>query len=901
MSATKDLNLFFPLYDLSPQGWLNDFISSQLPRDKDGIAYSMLYRNYDYCKDETKTAIRTALEKQSSDLFLTYKERNKVPDDFKFFYINGRYADKLENNILVKTGNEVSLKKYLLTMNNIKPFQLAFFQPYMKLYYGWKEPGKNQKDYTWIEFPFTQKFDLDTILNPLDNSFLEGSGIKSINNSQQFNVGIKVNAEISISYFFSNMGVLTREINNTGYEMPYGFSFQKVFAFLGIENESLKLEYGYQIDPTLYNDHKIDPGICDLINRREKREFLLLKSGHNFSFTKEGNVEITVNYKNRFEGEKYKENNILLPSKQNPSNITIFTRDDVTEAASLIETIEKLHDEEKEISEKIKLITLKSDQEGIPVGKNSEQAVQSMKKQKEKNIETLKNKLKEVSSSLTLAKRQALPYFKDVLIEKIRDNLNLYSISFNTTKDKKNKIYKISSKLNLLTTQNKELFLTDLTQQTYTLDDFLRNTSPNLKDANAKMETTLNRIFNTPSGTTNTNKEFGHIVFFPVKALIKAVYEMLSPKEQKKVPSFLIGNLSARVFNDLYYINAGHVLIEVKTFQKWLYEKFYSRNNISFSLGEFMDQIIEDLVPQALYRERTYPQQNTRLTIQDYTFCSIKDDNSFNYLNNMRETLEHFEVNNESIQQLVGLLDRYKTDGKPLVVYSKLDIPSIQEITSCSFNVNTTNDLNLNEDQDAEHGIPHLVIGSDGGMFLSADFSQIDLKGLRTGIALQALTDQNSSNFFYQYNLTAQVIGSSLFNHGSFICIPRPPLGFEGAKHDIGIVGYYKVKDLKDSLTPGSYKSTVSADWFWNPRQGKDGTLENSNVNVAKSPTEIKDFINKETLTPLSYVKYLLEKDAISISNIDAKKKSEPGKSKEKEAKKEPKVTKKSKNEGKEK
>lgn len=898
MSAIKDLNLFFPLYDLSPQGWLNDFVSSQLPRDKDGVAYSMIYKDYDFCKDETKTAIRTALEKQS-ELFDSYKQLNQTPKKYKFFYINGRYADKLENNILVKTGNDTSMKKYLLTMNNIKPYQLAFFQPYMKLYYGWKEPGKEKKDYTWIEFPFSQKFDLENILNPLDNSFLEGSGIKSISNNQQFNVGIKVNAEISISYFFSSMGVLTREIENTGYEMPFGFSFQKVFAFLGIENESLKLEYGYQIDPTLYDEHKIDAGICDLINRREKKEFLLLKTGHNFSFTKEGNVEITVNYKNRFEADKYKENNILLPSKQNPSNITIFTKGDVSEANSLIEEIEKLQKEEKSLNENIKLITLKSNKEGIPAGKNTEQAQQSMKKQKEKNIETLKNKLKETSSTLTLAKRQALPFFKDVLIEKIRNNLNLYSITFNTKKDRSNKTYEVNSKLNLLTKDNKEIFLTDLTQQTYSLDDFLRNNPPNLKEANKKMETVLNRIFNTPNGTTNTNKEFGHIVFFPVKALIRAAYEMLSPEEQEKVPCFLIGNLSARVFDDLYYINAGHVLIEVKTFQKWLYEKFYSRNSINFSLGEFLDQVIEDLVPQALYRERTYPQPNTRLTIQDYTFCSLKSADSLNYLNTKREELEHSDINDKSIKDLVDILDRYKTDGIPFIIYSKLDIPSIQEITACSFSVNTTSDLNLNEEQDAQNLIPHLVIGADGGMFLSADFSQIDLKGLRTGIALQAMTDQNASNFFYQYSLSVQVIGSSLFNHGSFICIPRPPLGFEGAKHDIGIVGYYKVKDLKDSLSPGSYKSNVSGDWFWNPRQGKDGILENSNVNVAKKPAEIKDYINKETLTPLSYVKYLLGKDIVSITNIGAKK-SEPGKNKEKEAKKEPKVTKKSKNDGKE-
>lgn len=900
MSNIKDLNLFFPLYELSPQGWLNDFISSQVTRDKDGIAYSMLYKDYDYCKSDVKTAIKTALDKKNDKIFKEYSESNssqKNPN--KFFYVNGAYADKLENNILVKADAGASFKDYVLKLNSIKPFQLAFFQPYMKLYYGWKKP--EETNYQWIEFPFSQKFDLDTILNPADNSFLEGSGIKSISNSQQFNVGIKVNAELTISYFFSNMSILTQK-RDTGYEMPYGFSFTKVMSNLGVDVESLKLEYGYQIDPNLFSEHQINPALCELINQKEKKEFLLLKTSHNFSFSKEGNVEITVNYKNRFEGDKYRENTVCLPSKSNPANVRIFDKTDVSNAGidSLMVRIEELKAQEKLLNQEIKNTTLKSYDQGVVKGKNTDQTKKSINLQKQKQIETLKNKLKDVSSALISTKRQVLPYFKDVLLQKIKDNLNLFSITFNTKKNKNSKTYTINSKLHLLSRSNENVFITDLTNKTYDINDFLRGNPANFNNANAKMETVLNRIFNTPTSTTNTDKEFGHIVFFPVKALIRAAYEMLSTEEQNKVPAYLFGNLSSRVFDDLYYINAGHVLIEVKTFQKWLYEKFFSRNSVDFSLGELIDQVIEDLVPEALYRQRTYPQTNTRLTIQDYAFCSLKDENSLKYLVKIKNDLEHGEKNQATINEVLSTVTRYKTDGIPFIIYSKMDIPSIQETTSCSFNVNTTNDLNLNEEQDAINGIPHLVIGSDGGMFLSADFSQIDLKGLRTGVALQSLTDQNSSNFFYYYNLSAQVVGSSVFNFGSFICIPTPPLGFKGGEYDIGVVGYYKVKDLKDSLTPGSYKSTVSGDWFWNPRLGKDGNLPDSNVTVAKKPSDIKDYINVNTLTAESYVKYLFDKDVTTVVNIGGEKK-ETGKAKDKEAKKQKTPTKKSPDESKEK
>jgi len=902
MSSTKDLNLFFPFFELNPQGWLNDFISPQISRDKDGIAYSMIYKDFDFCSKDTQNAIEKSLSKIDG-LNTEFKNlNNSSTAPTKLFYVNGKYADKLESNVLVKSDTDNSTKNYVLTLNSIKPFQMAFFQPYMKLYYGYRK-SKEQK-YKWIEFPFSQKFDLDTILNPNDNSFLEGSGIKSVTNDQKFSVGIKVQAEITISYFFSNMSILTRDLAKQYNldDMPYGFSFQKVMSNLGIDFESLKLEYGYYIDPSLSSEHQISPEICNVINEKEKKEFLLLKTSHNFSFSKEGNVEISVNYKNGFEAAKYKNNDISTPAKSNPANKRIFDKSEVADAEveKLLDLIEELTEKEKILDKQIKTISIKKYDPGAPKAKISEKSNKSIQDQKEKNLEELKKQMKDTSAALFSAKRQATPYFKDILIKKIRDNLNLFSITFNTKKDKENKIYTVNSKLNLLTNEGEKVFLTDLTSKTYDINDFLKNSPKNFNKAYEKMDTILNRIFNTPSSTANSNKEFGHIVFFPVKALLRAAYEMLSPAEQFQVPAYLFGNLSARVFEDLFYINSGHVLIEVKTFQKWLYDNFLSKNNINFSFGEFVDRVIEDLIPEALYRQRTYPQSNTRLTIQDYAFMSIRNDNSFLELINAKNLLEHEEPNMDLIGKILSNITRFKADGIPLIVYSKLDIPTIQETTACSFNVNSTNDLNLNEQQDAANGIPHLVIGADGGMFMTADFSQIDLRGLRTGIALQSMQDQNSSNFFYYYNLSAQVIGSSVFNFGSFICIPRPPLGFQGGDYDIGIVGYYKVRELKDDLTPGSYKSIVSGDWFWNPRQGKDGNLESSNTTVARKPSDIRDFINTNTLTPEKYVQYLFENNITTITNLETKKK-EVGKSKEKKVKKQPAPVRKSPNESKEK
>lgn len=334
-TSTPELNAFFPLGDLSPQGWLTDFITSQISINKKSIPYSMLYRSYEKLEDEQKTSIKSLLQGKKSDgkNLLDYyisTNKSKFDSENKFIYINGAFSDKLENNVMSKcvtaAADPIANKEYIKFLNNIKPHQIAFLQPYVKLYYGFK---LNPSDsFIFVEFPFSQKFDLESIMDPGSNAFLEGSGIKNISNNMQFNLGTKVNAQISISYFFSNMSILTKDIGtgleSFGVKFPYGFSFQKLFANLGIKKEVLKLEYGYQIDESSSEQHGIAKEQCELINRFEKTSFLLNKVGHNFKFTKEGSVEISVNYYNMIESNLESANTVVIPSPDNSGNARII-------------------------------------------------------------------------------------------------------------------------------------------------------------------------------------------------------------------------------------------------------------------------------------------------------------------------------------------------------------------------------------------------------------------------------------------------------------------------------------------------------------------------------------------------------------------------------------------------
>ena len=909
---TEELNLFFPLNEINPQGWLNDFITPQIMANKDSVSYSMLYKKSLIFTQDVEQKIKAALSGEK--LYDQYSAANteKFKNEEKFIFLNGKYADILENNVATRDlskADEADNEKYLLFLNQIKPYQMAFIQPYIKLYYGWKDDPRNKKEtFKFVEFPFSQYFQIDEILSP-SNAFLEGSGIKSVSNDVQFNIGTKRNCNISISYYFGNMNVLTkkRDIEYQGSKPKYGFSFMKIMSHSSIKKEILKLEYGYRVDPSLTNQHHIPEDICNMINSREKKVFGLHKTGHNFKFNKEGGIEVSVNYISLAESYLEANTSVSIPSGEINANSRIINKVEA-ESAGALDLLEQFKTTKKElikVKEQIEEAQLQKIDTSVKTDKNKSQT-ENLVKLRNKRIENLRDKEKEINKTLSLIRRQMVPYFKNVLVDAILNNFDLYSISFKTNRDDNSKVYTFKADFNLISPGNnkpgndevtgrgKEIKIGELCSNTYNLNDFFQKDSypQNIKD---KMSGILNRIFNTPREAIPTNTNFGHIIFFPFRALIRALYQMLDKEEQEIVPHILFGNLTCRVYDKIYNINSGNVLIELNAFQKWMHESFYSKGIFDFSFGQVVKKAVDELIPDALYRNKTYPQSTNRITIQDYMPNSFIR-KTWNQ-KNLKERLEHNAKDSDMEEFSSSIYNQYFDDNnsEPLIIFSKMDIPTFRTTTAnnLGFAASSNKQLRLSEKDDAKNGIPHLIIGADGGMFMSADFSQIDLPGLRTAVALQAMTDENSSYFFYKYNLTAQVFGSSIFNHGSIICIPTPPLGLSGLDYDIGITGYYKVKGARDSIdSSGKYTSTVSADFFYDGGIGEKRGRKLSPDTTIKpvKASDIKDFIGKDVYNPVDYIDLLIKTDINTLVNFGATenkqtpKTKQPKKSKEKAA-----------------
>ena len=255
--------------------------------------------------------------------------------------------------------------------------------------------------------------------------------------------------------------------------------------------------------------------------------FGLHKTGHNFKFNKEGGIEVSVNYISLAESYLEANTSVSIPSGEINANSRIINKVEA-ESAGALDLLEQFKTTKKElikVKEQIEEAQLQKIDTSVKTDKNKSQT-ENLVKLRNKRIENLRDKEKEINKTLSLIRRQMVPYFKNVLVDAILNNFDLYSISFKTNRDDNSKVYTFKADFNLISPGNnkpgndevtgrgKEIKIGELCSNTYNLNDFFQKDSypQNIKD---KMSGILNRIFNTPREAIPTNTNFGHIIFFP--------------------------------------------------------------------------------------------------------------------------------------------------------------------------------------------------------------------------------------------------------------------------------------------------------------------------------------------------------------------------------------------------
>ena len=886
----KKLNVYFPINNLNPQGWVSEFITPVINKTggtKD-ILSNLFYNNFLRNEYPGKPELQNILLNSKFDYNGFIQKRQEVGTKYeeKMIFLNGNYLDLMEVNENYK-GPPIlddDLKKYTLFMSSAKPYQLAFLQPYMRLSYGYRENAK--QEFKWIDFPFTQYYDLDYILSEKQHARAEGSGITNINVLNKFNLGTQVNSEINIDFTFGNMNLLTREILSDGKPLsakespyPYGFSFMKLMANMDINIEAIKLEYGRKAMPGFKDVASQE--LASIIEAKEKKVYLLHKYQHRFRFDEKGVITIGVSYYNFHDVAEFSKNNVSIPSN-NPDNSFLYKNISL-ETAQLLTNYNTAKLAANDLEEKLNVAKKISETKEI---------TKLESEQRDQRIRDITKKLSSVNKTLNLTKRSLREAFTTVFLDKIRDNGQLFSVNFRTDKDKD--AYKIETTINLVEPINGNFIPIVTDEAKYDINTFKK--SPKLldyykttTDADNLLNEIFKRIFNSPyESSKNKTSKYGHIMFFPLKALFAAAYSFLDENdkinEKEKIPYMLFGNVLMKVGDSICSINVGDLLIESGVFQRWYYDKVSKKDKLEYSFGAFVFDVITDLVPEALYRNRVgFDDKAPTSAIKKNQFYLKR---KLNDPSDLQLKLDLYVKGDESsLKNLSDLMSKTPNNQAiPLIYYGQINNKTMQ-VSSPIFSKYGDAEFNFNEIKDAEKGIMHVKIGSDGGIFESVDFQHQDFPKIRTGLAMESLADKSSQYFFYYYQLGLTTLGNNSFAYDSFICVPSNPLGIDSTTNDPGIAGYYKVKETRDSIdVNNNYTTNASADWAFNPRD------QNRETNKIDSPPtariNISDSLPVEINNPINYIIELVESDAVSVINQQLQKMNKAQKKNSEQAKK---------------
>lgn len=889
--AISKLNIYFPVNNLNPQGWISEFITPIISKtgvvrsDEANLFYDSIIspQNIDNLK-------KAGFKDEEIEKLKTL--RSQVEDE-KQIFLNGNFYDILEvdSNYRDNALNEPDKALYFQFMNSIKPYQQAFLQSYMKLQYGYKTPD-NPNQWNWVDFPFTQKFDLDYILGP-GRPRVEGSGITSVSVQNIFNLATQINSAIDIGFFFGSLHLLTQEMDEKGNPIekknspfPYGFSFAKLVSNMDTTKETIRLEYGRKVAPGFENVFGRDAKeLKNIIEEKEKKVILMFKTSQDLTFEADGRVTINASYQNYHDVKMKSPNNIAIPSNT-PKNKQLLRLPE--NYGSLLDSYELLIKELKDLDEKI--TQLKKAQETATVDKKNSEV-------KNLQIEDLSAKRTEVNKNINLIKRSIKPTLTTVLLDKIKSQGQLFGIKFNSKKDEQQflvncEIFMVNP--NSIGEGDFKTVFTYPTQK-YDVGSYLKGKKfPTLFNgselAKAELLTRIYaRIFNSPyDDEAQDNKKYGHIMFFPIKALISAGYSFLEEEEKKEIPHMLLGSVLMKVGNNFCSINIGDLLVETTVFQKWYYERFIKKDRLEYAFGNFVTDIMTELVPEVLYRNRVgFDDKAPTTAIKEIQYY-LKAEPSQQLKSDV-----YWTDNKDKLKELGNLIFRNPpiTNIKPLIYYGQLNNQTTQ-IPSPLFSNLGVSEFNFDEVADAQKGITHIKIGADGGFFTKVNFNKQDFNLIRSTMAFEALASNASRYFFYYYQLGLEMMGNNIFNYDSVVCIPSNPLGVDTQENDIGIVGYYKVKSTNDNLdSDNNYTTTATADWVFNPRYlNKDKTKD---PDVPYSGVVIRDVLDASVNNPENYVLELLENDPNTVINTQAQNMNPPEKKTKEKVKKDEKKEKK--------
>lgn len=833
---------------------------------------------------------------------------------------------------------------YIKFLMGMTPAQAATLQPYVRIFMKTRDgarPGikENLNPWTTRDIVFREYTDLDFIL---ENKFTRGSGagIKNASIVRTFPAfGITNAYAFEIEYFFSSMAMFAKGHPE---DARYGSDkddYLKLIQPLGRQercyggkifvgdDQRLNIEYGWRFNKNTPYD-LVPADVREVFEREERKSFQINWTGHTFNFNENGEISLKATYQGVPEDLAYVndlKNDVLSFEK---SKIISFSYDEDDKES--IEDLSKSIEFSKELIRHIKICHIDDGDE------------QKESRPKQLNLDFLEQSIREESKKLNRLKKLMARNASRAIIQQLTAEKQLFKISFRSgrgegkdneakshfltfavtpvetsgqrvreTYDKVPKTNTAKIELDLPTTSvlrtsrmSTESFLKAVNAKTG--KQALMELKYTGKDKDESVDTQMTKLltalynsnFNIPvenggqghvkvaeikdgklSG--RPDKTYGNFFFFPLRALISWVYETASDERRDEMPTIMLGNMKTRAMGKEFWVNIGDILIEVGVFRDWFYETVISQGRASWTLGDFMDSIMEDLVPAALTGHATGQHGNTNFgPIERLDLNASSKWNSGKSSDGAKMVMPDLGAESGLFQELhetqsADLLSKVARElstvsfpfsgDHPVLYYRQFSSPAVANTEAVSPMLKDVSGRNFNKVIDHSDQMYHLTIGEDRGVLKNIDFVAIKDPALQSALLFDKGQDGANPFLKYPYEGTAAMFGNNLFFQGAFFVVANNPLGVT-AREDPGIRGYYRIDRVIDSVSPERYETSVHGVNLYKPPPNPVTAQERAAAQARSVEKEKK----KKTHLPYVHhdvVEYVLE-DVIDFSKI---------------------------------
>ena len=938
---------YFLPYNLSPQGWLTDMLLAQIYSDENEDLKRMIYNSgraeYKYANGKLASlhpGHKQQLEKKftKSSKLWNYV-RSKVAGQSVVGTSIGSGKSTPDDRLLVWKAEKDKYIKFLMGMT---PAQAATLQPYVRIFLKTRDaarPGvkENLNPWTVKDIVFREYTDLEFVL---ENKFTRGSGagIKGATINREFPAFGVTNAYFfEVEYFFSSMAMFAKGHPE---DAKYGSrkdDYLKLIQPLGKQercaggriftgdDQRLNIEYGWRFNKNTPYD-LVPADVREVFEREERKSFQMNWTGHNFNFNENGEVTLKATYQGVPEELAYVnnlDNDVLSYEK---SKIINFAYDE--EERESIEELAKNIEFSKELIRHIK--TCHTDDKDEKKEKSS----------KQEKLEYLEETMRKESKKLNRLKKLMARDASRAIIQQLAAEKQLFKVSFRSgiqpaenpedrnhfltfavtpvetsaarikdIYDKVPKANKVKKDLNLPTTSI--LRTSKMSSQTFlkSVDAKTGNQAfKELKYTGKEKDTNIdkqmvkllsglyNSTFNIPideggqghvktanSEKPSPDKTYGNFFFFPLRALVSWVYETASDKQSEDIPTIVLGNMLTRAMGKEFWVNIGDILIELGTFRNWFYETVISQGRSSWALGDFMDSIIEDLVPAALIDNATGQHGNTNfgpVERMDLTVSTnwddgktsdgmplVRDIGSATTIPGLLQSL-HENKNDNDLSNMAKEFSNISLPffgDHPVLYYRQFSSPAVDNSEAVSPMLKEIGDRNFNKELDHSDQMYHLTVGEDRGVLKNLDFSAINNPALQSALLFDKGQDGFQPFLKYPYEGNAAMVGNNLFFQGAFFVVSNNPLGVS-AREDPGLRGYYRIDRVTDSISPERYETAVHGVNLYTPPADLPGSLERAARSARTADREKK---RKQYLAYVHHdvVEYVLD-DLINFAGI---------------------------------